>query len=477
MDPEVVEELASGGKEEPATPERRHGIDIFHETRPMWTTMAIFLIPLMASNILQSAQQLFNSILVGQLLGVNALAAISAFFPIFFLLFSFLIGLSNGATVLVGQAFGARDMHKTKQVTGTALFMSLALGAAVAIVGLLLIDGILRAVGTPPNIMADTVQYARVFLFASPLFFLYIMYITIVRGVGDAITPFIFLTVTTIVGVFFTAVFIRGWFNLPTLAVTSAAYAAVVGNLAGFVGMLFYLRARKSPLALDYELVTDLRFDRELSWKIVKIGVPTGLQVVMVSLAEIAVLSFVNHFGSHATAAYGAVNQVVSYVQFPAISISIAASIFAAQCIGARREDKLRDVIHSGVGLMYAIVGTLVLICYLFSWNIMGWFITDASTLATAHTLLMITLWSYLLFGNSAVISGIMRASGTVLVPTLNGIIAIWGVEVPVAYVLMQKIGLPGIWIGYPAAFAFVLTLQFTYYTFVWKRRTHERLV
>ncbi|HZV77378.1 MAG TPA: MATE family efflux transporter, partial [Candidatus Babeliales bacterium] len=153
----------------------------------------------------------------------------------------------------------------------------------------------------------------------------------------------------------------------------------------------------------------------------------------------------------------------------------IAASIFGAQCIGARREDKLGSVIRSAVGLNYAIGGILIGLCYVFAWVILGWFITDPNTLAIAHQLLMITLWSYLIFGNSAVLSGVMRGSGTVLWPTINGIFAI-GVEVLAAYLLMRRIGLDGVWLGYPISYCVVLTLQFCYYEFVWKRKTHERL-
>ncbi len=220
-----------------------------------------------------------------------------------------------------------------------------------------------------------------------------------------------------------------------------------------------------------------MRIDWKILGAVVRIGVPTGLQVMMVSLAEIAVISFVNRFGSSATAAYGAVNQVIGYVQFPAISIGISASIFGAQCIGARREDKLGSVIRSAVGLNYAIGGFIIAICYIFAWNIIGWFITDPHTLGIAHGLLMITLWSYAIFGNSAVLSGIMRGSGTVLWPTAIGIFAIWGVEVPAAYLLMHRFGLNGVWLGYPIAYCVGLALQFSYYEFVWKRKTHERLV
>ena len=309
------------------------------------------------------------------------------------------------------------------------------------------------------------------------ILFLYLIYTTLIRGTGDSTTPFYFLIVSTVLGIGFTPVFIRGWLGMPQLGVMSAALAMIVANVIALIAMMIYLKRKGNPLAIDWEIIRDTKFDPKIALTIIKIGLPTGLQVIMVSLAEIAVLSFVNHFGSHATAAYGAVNQVVGYVQFPAISIGIAGSIFASQCIGAQRNDKLASVIHSAVGLSYAVVGVLVALCYLFAWNILGWFLTDADTLNKAHGLLMITLWSYLLFGNSAALSGIMRASGAVLWPTINGIVAIWAVEVPVAYILMQHNGLNGIWVGYPVSFAVVLTLQFTYYTFFWKKRSHRRLV
>jgi len=135
------------------------------------------------------------------------------------------------------------------------------------------------------------------------------------------------------------------------------------------------------------------------------------------------------------------VNQIVSYVQFRHFH-RITASIFGAQSIGARREDMLGAVVRSAVTLNYVIGSVLIGLVYVFSNDVLGWFITDAPTLAVAHELVMITMWSYLLFGNSAVLSGIMRASGDVIVPTLNGIGAIWLVEVPAAYILMQHFGL-----------------------------------
>jgi putative MATE family efflux protein len=364
-----------------------------------------------------------------------------------------------------------------KRIAGTVLAAALYLGILVAILGTAFSPTILAWLGTPSDIIGQSDAYAKVIFLSMPLFFVYFVYATILRGTGDSTTPFYALIVSTVLAVAITPLFIVGVFGLPKLGVVSAAVAGIIANGAALIWLVIYLARKDNLLKIDRETIADMVLDWGILRGVVRIGVPTGLQVMMVSLAEIAVISFVNHFGSSATAAYGAVNQIVGYAQFPAISIGIAASIFAAQCIGARREDKLGSVVRSAVGLNYVIAIVLIGLCYIFAWDILGWFITDVGTLHIAHELLMITLWSYAIFGNSAVLSGIMRGSGTVLWPTTISIFAIWGVEVPVAYVLMHRIGLDGVWIGYPVAYCVSLTLQFCYYAFVWKRKTHERLV
>jgi len=456
---------------------RRGQVNIFDESRPMWRLFLIFLVPLLLSNVLQSASQTVASIYLGQLIGVRALAAVSGIFPIIFLLISFLIGLSSGSTILIGQAFGSGNVPAMKRVAGTTLSISVLLGVAVALVGIFLSNDLLRLIRTPADILTDATVYAQLIFFSCPMLFPYLAYTTFIRGTGDSQTPFYFLIVSAILLAILTPAFILGWGGFPRLGVASAAIAGYISNSIAFVALLVLLARRKDPLAFDFEMMRDMRIDWNVFKTVVRLGVPIGLQVIMVALAEIAVITFVNRFGSDATAAYGAVNQIVGYVQFPAISIGIAASIFGAQCIGAKREDKLNSVIRSGVALNYIIGGIIIIVCYVFAWNILGWFVTSPRPLGIAHALLMITLWSYLLFGNSSVLSGVMRSSGAVFWPTVNGIFAIWGVEVPAAWILMHKYGIDGIWMGYPIAYVVVVLLQFTYYEFFWKRKTHERLI
>ncbi|MET4635076.1 MATE family efflux transporter [Kaistia defluvii] len=444
---------------------------------PLWRTFLVFLGPMILSNILQALSGTLNNIYLGQMLGVSALASVAAFFPILFLFISFTIGLGAGASVLIGQAYGAQKLETVKAIAGTTLTVAILLGAVVAIFGGLFTAPILKLVGTPADILPGATAYARIMLIAMPGLFVFLLMTSMMRGVGDTVTPLYALTISTVTGLLVTPALIRGWFGLPQLGVASGAYASIVSFLIALVWLFFHMRRRKHPLAPDAVLIRHLRIDGRLLLSVLKLGIPSGVQLILVSLAEIAVLALVNSFGSDATAAYGTVNMVVNYVQFPAISIAITASILGAQAIGAGRAETLGIITRTGIQLTLLITGGLVALCYLFSRPLIGLFITSDPVIELAQTLLHIVLWGYIVFGISSVLAGIMRASGTVLVPTLISIVAILCVELPVAYGLSGHFGINGVWAAYPIAYIAMLTMQASYYWFVWRKKTIQRMV
>jgi putative MATE family efflux protein len=335
----------------------------------------------------------------------------------------------------------------------------------------------LAAIGTPPDILDIAASYSRITFFTLPILFGYLIYTTFLRGTGDARTPFYTLIASTTLTMALTPALILGRLGFPRLETNGAAVGNVLANGLSFAGLLLYLRRSKHMLALDGAMLAGMRVRWDMAARIVRLGLPSAVNLVMISLSEVAVLFFVNHFGSTATAAYGAVNQVVSYVQFPAVSIGIGASIFGAQAIGAGRLERIPKIVRSAVVLNYVVEGVLVTLGYLFSVDLISLFIRQPQTVAIAHSLLVITLWSYPIYGNARVLAGTMLASGAVLWPTLLSILSIWGVEVPVAFVLMQRMGLDGVWYGYPAAFIAGLAFQTVYYFAIWKRRPLERLI
>ncbi|AOY16514.1 MATE family efflux transporter [Bacillus sp. ABP14] len=447
--------------------------------RAIWKSMSMFLVPLLLSNILQSVGQLFGMVVVGRWLGVNELAAISAFFPLFFLLVSFVIGIGSGSSILIGQAFGARNEDRLKAIVGTTLTFTFIIGVILAIAGNVFALKIMRFMGTPENIIDMSVQYARILFISMPVLFLYFSYTTFIRGTGDSKTPFYFLIVSTVLNIILLPILIFGWLGIPKLGVYGAAYASVISTVVTFIVMLMYLKKKNHPLQLDETVRKYLRMDWNLLKLLLRLGIPASINMILVSLSEIAVIAFVNRFGSDATAAYGVVNQVASYVQMPAVSLGITVSIFAAQSIGGKQFNRLQEVIRAGIIMNYIIGGILIAFIYLFSREILSLFLTNTNTVEIAHSLVMITLWSYLIFGHAQIIGATMRASGTVLWPTIIGVVSIWLVEVPVAYYLSYhtNLGIKGIWIGYPAAFIASLLLQYGYYRISWKKKRISRLV
>ena len=442
----------------------------------LWRVYLAFLVPMIISNILQALSGTVNNIYLGQLLGVGAMASVSAFFPVLFFLISFMIGLGAGASVLIGQAWGAREPERVKAVAGTTLTIGLCAGLLVAIFGGTFTEPMLRALGTPADILPGATAYARIVLLAAPGLFLFLLVTSMLRGVGDTKTPLKTLLISTAVGLLVTPALILGWGGLPQMGVASGAYAAVASYLIALGWTAWYLRRKHHVLAPDAAFLKHLRFDRTIAAKVLRIGLPTAVSMITISLSEIAVLFLVNTHGSQATAAYGAVNQIVSYVQFPAISIAITASILGAQAIGGGRGQTLGKIARTGIVMNLVLTGSLVLLGYLFSRHMLGLFITDAAVVELAQTLLHIMLWSSVIMGMSMVLSGLMRASGTVLVPTLITVLSIGLVQVPVAWVLNSRYGINGIWAAYPVAFLTMLGLQSTYYQLVWKKKPIRRI-
>jgi putative efflux protein, MATE family len=446
--------------------------------RPLWQRFSIFLVPLMASNILQAMSGTINSIFIGQMIGVEALAATATFFPIMFFLMSFIIGLSAGATILIGQAWGAGNIQRVKEVTGTTLTATIALGLVVAVIGAIWTDEIMALLGAPENIRDMSVGYGRIILVGMPGFFIFLVVTSVLRGVGDTVTPLWSLILSLVVGAVLTPALIQGWFGLPQLGVNAAAWAFIAGFLSVLVFLFIYMRARKMPLAPDMALLRALKPDWKLLGLILKLGIPAGLQMVISSIAGIVVVGLVNRFGSQATAAYGALGQVMSYVQFPAMSIGIATSILGAQAIGGRRISELGAITRTALVLNLIITGGLVVLAYLFSENLVRLFITDPEVIALTESLLYVVLWSIVCFGWGVVFSGMMRASGMVYAPMVLALACILLIEIPGAIWLSgTSLGLTGIWIAYAASFTAMLVLQGAWYQFVWKRKPIVALV
>ncbi|WP_202210529.1 MATE family efflux transporter [Pseudomonas paraversuta] len=445
--------------------------------RPLWQIYLIFLAPMVLSNFLQGFSGTLNGIYIGQMLGTHALAAVSGMFPVLFFFIALVIGLGAGASVLIGQAWGAGETSMVKQITGATLTLGALVGLIAAVLGSVFARPAMQALGTPADVLDEAVGYAQVMMLILPLLMVFILFTQLLRGVSDTLSPLLALMVSTAVGLLLTPALIKGWVGLAPMGIQSAALAGLVGNLLAMLFLGYRLRHKNSVMAPDRELWAALRLNREILGKVLRIGLPTGVQMVVLSLSELVILALVNSHGSQATAAYGAVTQIVNYVQFPALSIAITASILGAQAIGAGRNERIGPILRTGMLINLCLTGALIVLGYVLSDWLLGLFITDVDARIRAEHLLHIMLWSILVFGFQAVIGGIMRASGVVLVPMGITIFCVLCIELPVAYSLNAHFGLEGVWMAFPVTYLAMLGLQTAYYRLVWRHKQIQRLV
>jgi putative MATE family efflux protein len=444
--------------------------------RPLWRTYLAILLPMMLTNLLQSAAGTIDGLYLGQMIGVDAIAAVSAFFPVFFLLLSIIIGLSTGATVLIGHAWGARDLPKVRAIAGTALALLLCVGVVIAVGGGLGAAALMRGLGTPANVLADASRYAMLMLVGMPVILLMWLTTSMSRGVGDAVTPLRTLALATGLSLVATPALIRGWFGLPRLGVASAAVSTLLAFTLALLWTAWHWRRRGHPLAPGRDLWRHLRIDRAIASTMLRIGVPAALQMLTMALAEFALLGLVNRHGSDATAAYGAVTQIMSWIQLPAMSLGITTTILASHAIGAGRAERIGAIVRTGLRLNLLCTGAIVVLVQLGAPWLVGAFLTRPEVVARALDLLHIVAWSVVVLGCANVLVGAMRASGAVAGPTSLAIGAILCIELPLAFWLNARVGLPGIWWAYAATFVAMLALQALYYRHVWPRRRIARL-
>jgi len=417
------------------------------------------LTPLILTHSLQSAGGLLDGFWLGRLLGVHGIATAASFFPVFFLLLSLIIGLGAGATVLAGQAWGAHDAAQVRRVAATAFVAAFGVGLAVALLGAWSAPWLMQALGTPPDILPAAIRYARAMLLVMPFVFVAWAGLSLSRGTGDAVSPMWALLAGTLVSAVCTPVLVA---RTP-LGAAGVAVSALVAQLAALTVLIHRWRRNRHPLAPGAGW-QDWKPGVAIAKRMLRIGLPAALQMLSMALAEIVLLGLVNRHGSAATAAYGAATQLLSWVQFPAMSLGIAAAIFSAHAVGAGRRERLPAIVNTGLRLNAVVTALFIVAAHLLAPVALRVFLQPGPVLEQAVVIVRTVAWSVALLGWSNVLVGAMRASGAALIPALLSMAAIVGVEVPVAVALDARFGLAGVFWACPAAFLAMLVLHGLYY-------------
>jgi putative MATE family efflux protein len=426
---------------------------------PIASTLFLFALPILGGNVLQSLNGSVNAVWVGRFLGEEALTGVANANNILFFLLGAVFGVGMAATILVGQAMGRHDQAGAKRVIGTSATFFFTVSLFVAAIGLPFSRHVLAWMGTPVTALPYADAYLKIIFAAVPFLYLFAFLSAILRGAGDTRTPFAFLLLVVVLDIVFNPLLIFGIGPMPEMGIAGAATATLIANAIGLTSMLLWLRYRKHALWISRHERGLYRPDFTIIRALITKGVPMGVQMIVISLAMIAMMTMVNGHGTDTTAAYGAALQLWTYVQMPAMAIGAACSSMAAQNVGARRWDRVAATTRS------ALTGALIAPLILFDRHTLALFLPAASpALEVARHLNHIAVWSFLFFGVTFVIAGVVRATGAVIPPLLILAFALWGVRVPFANWLQPQLGVDAIWWSFPVSSLVSLTLSVAYY-------------
>jgi putative MATE family efflux protein len=437
-------------------------------------TLFFFTLPILASNVLQSLNGSVNSIWVGHYLGEAALTATSNANTILFFLLTLVFGVGMAATILVGQSIGARDVAQAKRVVGTSATFFVVGSLVIAALGGVATQPLLAVMQTPPDAMPYATAYLRIIFAAIPFLFAYTFLMMVLRGAGDSKTPFYFLVLSVLLDIALNPLLIFGAGPIPRLGIAGSALATLIAQAVSLVALLVHLYRARHSLWLHGAEWRLLRPDARLLRALIVKGLPMGLQMIVLSGASIAVIALVNRFGSQTTAAYGAALQLWNYIMMPALAVGMAASSMAAQNVGARRWDRVRRTAVTGVLFNVLMTGALVVILYLFNRAALSLFLPDGSeALAVAQHINAIVVWSFVLFGISMVLGGVVRSTGAAVPPLIVLFVSLWLIRLPLAVALMGPWQADGIWWSFPVGAGVSAVLMWLYYRYGGWRRAH----
>ena len=431
----------------------------------VWKVIVRFALPLLVGNLLQQFYNITDSIIVGQFLGKEALAAVSASLFIYYFIISLVIGVGSGTTVVISQLFGAKQYQKVQLAFSSFFIFMLVGGIILSIAGIIFAEPVFRLTNTPEEVIPQAVAYFRIYIGGTFLFVTFNSIISILRGVGESVRPMLFILITTVLNIAFDLLFILVF----KWGIEGAARATVVSQGIGMCIALAYVNNTHPLLSIKKQ---DMLFDWKLFKESLKIGLPTSVQQCAIALGLIALLGIVNSFGTNTLTAYGAAGKIDTIITQAVLTLSGALAAFCGQNIGAGRLDRVKKGVQFTMYTNIALGLLTFAAVYLFGNEMMRIFTKDIDVVAIGKEYLLIIGGFFIVHGALNVYNGALRGAGDTLFPMITSLVCLWLIRIPLAYYLSSWLGRNGIWWAIGISITIGLIVTFVYYKIgFWKRR------
>jgi len=430
-----------------------------------WKVIFRFALPLLIGNLLQQFYNITDSIIVGQFLGKEALAAVSASFFIYYFIISLVIGVGSGTTVVVSQFFGARQFENVQKTFSSFFIFMLIAGVLLSITGILFAEPVFKLTNTPEEIIPQAVTYFRIYIGGAFLFVTFNSIISILRGMGQSFRPMIFILISAVLNILLDLLFIVVF----KWGVEGVARATVISQGIAMCIALAYVNNQHPLLSIQKK---DLLFDSSLFKKSLQIGLPTSVQQCAIAIGLIALLGIVNSFGTDTLTAYGAAGKIDAIITQAILTLSGALAAFTGQNIGAGRMDRIRKSVRCTMG--FNAIFSLLTFGSIYVWgdHLMRAFTDDIQVIRIGQEYLLILAGFFIVHGALNIFNGVLRGAGDTLFTMLTSLFSLWLIRIPLAYFLSHQYGSTGIWwsIGLSILIGFLITYIY-YKTGKWKKK------
>lgn len=423
--------------------------------------LLVFSAPIILTNLLQISYQFIDSLWIGNLIGAEALGAVAISGTIVFTVLSFIIGLNNAALTILSQQTGKGSKDGVQRYLNAFVVMLTGMSVVLGMIGYFSTEFILRLISTPEDMIPMAASYLKINFIGMVFLFGYNFIGTIYRSIGDAKTPLYFVLSAVILNTILDPIFIYvfDW------GVSGAAYATIISQGVAFgIGLYFSLTRKLVPFTKP-----TLPSKQEVA-TILKLGIPAGLQMSVISAGVMAIMSVVASFGSPVVAGYGASQRLDSLIMLPAQALSVAVNSMAGQNIGANKWERVSKITLYGFIYNFTIMTVLAFVMFLFADVGIRMFIQEPDAVEFGTKYLKTIAFFYPFLGINFVLNGTVRAAGAMFQVLVLNIISFWILRYPLTFILAHFYGEKGIALGIGLSFVISSLLAFLYYRFgKWK--------
>src|SRR5690625_2804628 len=418
----------------------------------------VFSGPIMLTNLLQTSYQVVDSLWIGNLLGAHALGAVTVSGAIIFTVISFVIGLNNAALAILSQQKGRDDHDGMKRYLNAFVVILTVMAGVLSVSGFYFSEILLNLLGTPEDMMAQAKSYLQINFIGVLFLFGYNFISTVLRALGDSKTPLRFVMIAVILNVVLDPLFIAGF----KLGIDGAAYATIIAQGIAFIyGIIHVLRYKLAPFSFP-----SLPTRREVGL-IFNLGIPSGLQMAVISAGSAAIMSVVTKFGGSVVGGFGAAQRLDSILMLPASALGTAVSSMAGQNIGVKKWRRVSEITKHTLLYNFAMMALIGIIIVLFAEHGVRLFIQDDhEAVAFATTYLRILAFCFPFLGINFILNGVVRASGAMYQVLVLNIISFWALRYPLTALFANLYGEIGIAIGMGTSFIISSIFASLYYRY-----------